>query len=223
MARPATHHESRKAAIVDAALDCFARHGYDGATNKIIAEAAGMKSAAIIYHYFPSKEELFQACLERLTVFDTLHDTVEASSDDPPDIFLRKVGSAYLALIREDQRLAKLVLMVLSSIHSHPELPRIALRRVMPAFLLPLLAYLQRQQSLGVIRDLPPLSAGLQFFAPLAMRAITMQLPPSVMPLPQISDEQFVDHLVRTFLDGNRLSGDVPPDAPPVKEPSYES
>ena len=43
MARPATHHESRKAAIIEAALDCFATHGYDGATNKLIAEAAGMK------------------------------------------------------------------------------------------------------------------------------------------------------------------------------------
>ena len=55
-----------------------------------------MKSAGIIYHYFPSKEDLFQACLERVSAFDTMRETLATNLDDPPDIFLRKVGRAYL-------------------------------------------------------------------------------------------------------------------------------
>lgn len=213
MARPATNHESRKAVIVEAALDCFAKHGYDGATNKIIAQAAGMKSAGIIYHYFPSKEDLFQACLERVTAFDTMRDIVATNQDDPPDIFLRKVTSAYLTVMREDQRLVKLVLLVFTSIHNHPELPPLALRRVMPAFVLPLLAYLQRQAESGALKSLPPISAGMQLFGPLAIRAITNHLPPSTLPVPQISDKAFVDNLVQTFLDGIRVRGDaIPPE-----------
>lgn len=212
MARPATNHEARKAAILDAALDCFARHGYDGATNKVIAEAAGMKSGGIIYHYFPSKEDLFQACLDRVTVFDTMRDAVSAGQDEPPHIFLQRVARTYLEVMRSDHRLIKLVLMIFSAVQSHPELPPLALRRVIPAFILPLLTYFQRQVDLGVLRPLPPLSAALQFFAPLMMRAITMQLLPTAIPLPQVSDQAFVDNLVQTLLDGVRVRGDAQPE-----------
>ena len=212
MARPATNHESRKAAIVEAALDCFARHGYDGATNKIIAEAAGMKSAGIIYHYFPSKEDLFQACLERVTAFDTMHEVITANQDDAPEVFLRRVGHTYLSVMRDDQRLIKLVLMLFSAIQSHPELPPLVLRRIAPAFILPLLAYLQRQIGLGVLRPLPPLSAAMQFFGPLAIRAIVGSLPETFLPLPPLADDVYVDNLVRTFLDGARVRADaIPP------------
>ncbi len=213
MARPATNHESRKAAIVEAALDCFARHGYDGATNKIIAEAAGLKSGGIIYHYFPSKEDLFQACLDRVTAFDTMHEVIMANQDDTPEVFLRRVGHAYLSAMRDDQRLIKLVLMLFSAIQSHPELPPLVLRRIAPAFILPLLAYLQRQIELGVMRPLPPLSAAMQFFGPLAFRAIVGSLPETFLPLPPLSDDAYVDNLVRTFLDGARVRADaIPPE-----------
>ncbi len=211
MARPATNHEARKAAIVEAALECFTKYGYDGATNKLIAEAAGMKSAGIIYHYFPSKEDLFQACLERVSAFDTMRETLATNLDDPPDIFLRKVGGAYLTMMREDQRLVRLFLLVFSSVHSHPELPPLALRRVVPAFIQPLLAYLQHQVDLGVLRPLPPVSIALQLFGPLAMRAITNHLSPTTLPVPQIADDVFVDTLVQTFLDGARLRSDAMP------------
>ncbi|HET8906110.1 MAG TPA: TetR/AcrR family transcriptional regulator [Ktedonobacterales bacterium] len=211
MARPATNHEARKAAILDAALDCFARHGYEGATNKVIAEAAGMKSAGIIYHYFPSKEDLFQACLDRVTAFDTMHDAVSAGQDEPPQVFLQRIARTYLEIMRSDHRLVKLVLMIFSAVQSHPELPLLALRRVIPAFILPLLTYFQRQVDLGVLRPLPPLSAALQFFAPLVMRAVTMQLLPTAIPLPQMSDQAFVDNLVQTFLDGVRVRGNAQP------------
>lgn len=211
MARPATNHEARKAAILDAALDCFARHGYEGATNKVIAEAAGMKSAGIIYHYFPSKEDLFQACLDRVTAFDTMHDAVSAGQDEPPQVFLQRIARTYLEVMRSDHRLVKLVLMIFSAVQSHPELPLLALRRVIPAFILPLLTYFQRQVDLGVLQPLPPLSAALQFFAPLVMRAVTMQLLPTAIPLPQMSDQAFVDNLVQTFLDGVRVRGNAQP------------
>jgi hypothetical protein len=140
-----------------------------------------------------------------------MRDTVAAHLDDPPDLFLRKVGGAYLAMMREDQRLVRLFLLVFSSVHSHPELPPLALRRVVPAFIQPLFAYLQSQVELGVLRPLPPISAGLQFFGPLAIRAIMNHLSPSALPVPQIDDGVFVDMLVQTFLDGARVRGDAMP------------
>jgi hypothetical protein len=138
-----------------------------------------------------------------------MRDIVAANLDDPPDQFLRKVGRAYLAMMREDQRLVRLFLLVFSSVHSHPELPPLALRRVVPAFIQPLFAYLRSQVELGVLRPLPPISAGLQFFGPLAIRAIINHLPPSALPVPQIDDDVFVDTLVQSFLDGARVRGDA--------------
>ena len=213
MPRPATNHESRKEQILEAALDCFAKYGYEGATNKVIAEAAGMKSAALIYHYFPGKEALFQACLERVSAFETMRALLEEHQDDPPNVYLRRVGRAYLALMREDERLAKLALMVFSAIQSHPELPPLALRRVIPALFLPLATYLQRQADAGALRPLPTLSTLMQFFSPLVFRAVTNHLPPGVWPLPVESDEAYIENLVRIFLDGaRRRDGAIPPE-----------
>ena len=63
-----------RARIIDAARDCFGRYGYDRTTNQLIARKAGITSGAI-YHYFESKQELFEsvasetlsAVLERFT------------------------------------------------------------------------------------------------------------------------------------------------------------
>ena len=212
MPRPATNHESRKEQIVEAALDCFAKFGYEGATNKLIAEAAGMKSAALIYHYFPSKESLFQACLERVSAFDTMRGLLEAHQDDPPDVYLRRAGRAYLGLMRDDERLAKLALMVFSAIQSHPELPPLVLRRVIPALFLPLASYFQRQADAGTLRPLPTLSTVMQFFSPLVFRAVTNHLPLGVWPVPVDSDEDYIENLVRIFLDGIRRGATTPPE-----------
>ncbi|MCM1012261.1 TetR family transcriptional regulator [Brevibacterium sp. XM4083] len=49
--------------IVETAWDLFARHGYDAVRIADIAEAAGVSSAAVHYH-FAGKSELFDATLE---------------------------------------------------------------------------------------------------------------------------------------------------------------
>ena len=48
-------------------MHLFATQGYDGTTNRAIAEGAGLSGAAI-YHYFDSKAELYAAVYE--AVFD---------------------------------------------------------------------------------------------------------------------------------------------------------
>lgn len=56
---PATKGERTRAAIVDAALRLFQRHGYEGTTMREIARAAGV-SLGNAYYYFESKEQLIQ-------------------------------------------------------------------------------------------------------------------------------------------------------------------
>ncbi len=51
-----------KQKILTAALDCFSEKGYAAASIKDISVAAGIKSSALIYHYFANKEDLFKNC-----------------------------------------------------------------------------------------------------------------------------------------------------------------
>jgi len=52
--------EETRAHIVEAACKCFADHGYAKTSNQEIAKLAGVTTGAL-YHYFPSKAELFAA------------------------------------------------------------------------------------------------------------------------------------------------------------------
>lgn len=51
-----------KAAILAAARECFASSGFGGTTIRAIANAAGV-DAALVHHYFGSKDDLFVAAL----------------------------------------------------------------------------------------------------------------------------------------------------------------
>jgi len=62
-----------RTALLDAALREFAAHGYEGASTRAIATAAGTHQPQINYH-FDSKEELWKAAVDHL--FDRLDDAV---------------------------------------------------------------------------------------------------------------------------------------------------
>lgn len=49
--------------IIAAARDCFARHGYANATNRMIASAAGITASAL-YNYFPTKADMYCAVVD---------------------------------------------------------------------------------------------------------------------------------------------------------------
>jgi AcrR family transcriptional regulator len=58
------HRERRREEILEAARRCFSRHGYGGATVAKLEEETGLSRGAI-FHYFPSKDDLFMALTER--------------------------------------------------------------------------------------------------------------------------------------------------------------
>ena len=64
-----------RAAILDAALDVFSQEGFRGATLDTIAAGAGLSKPNLLY-YFPSKEAVHIALLERL--MDTWLDPLRA-------------------------------------------------------------------------------------------------------------------------------------------------
>lgn len=69
--------EATRERILKAAMQCFAKGGYTQASNKQIAEMAGITSGSL-YHYFGSKAELYGAVL--LNVLSTLVEAYRSSA-----------------------------------------------------------------------------------------------------------------------------------------------
>ncbi|WP_430446812.1 TetR/AcrR family transcriptional regulator [Sphingorhabdus contaminans] len=67
-------YEQRKAVIVDAAADLIASLGFGGASISDLAKACGI-SKSLIYHYYPSKEDILYAVMA--SHIDQLIDAVE--------------------------------------------------------------------------------------------------------------------------------------------------
>jgi TetR/AcrR family transcriptional regulator len=61
---PRLHASDRRLQLLETALDFFSRKGFSGTTTKEIAAAAGV-TEAIIFRHFPSKQDLYNAVLDR--------------------------------------------------------------------------------------------------------------------------------------------------------------
>ena len=73
--------EERRRRLLDAGTALFAVHGFEEISMREIAQAAGV-SKALLYHYFPSKADLFNAAIEERTL--ELERALEPSPDGPP-------------------------------------------------------------------------------------------------------------------------------------------
>jgi AcrR family transcriptional regulator len=90
--------EQRREAILDAALEVFARRGFNGSSIDEIAHTAGV-SKALIYEHFPSKRDLHVSLLERHTqeIFERLAES--AATSDPGEVRLRAGVDAFLGFV----------------------------------------------------------------------------------------------------------------------------
>ena len=61
---PEKLRQERREAIVQAAVDCLALHGYQGTSMRTIAEAVGLTKGGL-YPYFPSKDAILLAVSDR--------------------------------------------------------------------------------------------------------------------------------------------------------------
>ncbi len=70
------HAVETRQAILDAALDAFFEHGYQGATMRDIGRRVGLNSASL-YYYFPSKEAILHHVMLR-AMQELLHGAQQA-------------------------------------------------------------------------------------------------------------------------------------------------
>jgi AcrR family transcriptional regulator len=107
--------------ILAVARRLFACDGYEATTNRSIAAASGLSSSAI-YHYFPSKAELYAAVFEE--VFDGVFAEFEKAIVDHHTLVdqYAAVLGACAVLNGEDPSLPAFVIGIASDAQRHPEL-----------------------------------------------------------------------------------------------------
>jgi len=112
MGRKRLPAKERRKQILLAAVRCFARHGYRGATTKRIAAEADV-AEALLYRYFGSKRELFAESVSRVArhLLNGLKIVFEDHRDAPVDA-LRAMLETYAETLAAEDNLAKMVFTV---------------------------------------------------------------------------------------------------------------
>ena len=110
MATPAYHRlqvDERRRQLLDAGATLFAQRAYEEISMRQVAQAAGV-SKALLYHYFPSKIELFKAAVaDKAAELEAL---IDPSGEGTPLDRLTASLDAYLAWIENNsQTWAKLM------------------------------------------------------------------------------------------------------------------
>lgn len=118
--------DTRQRLLVEARRS-FAVDGFDATTNKNLAQSAGITTAAI-YHYFPSKIDMYVAVFTDVQqlVCQTITNSVHPDCDISQNI--SAMIDSLAALTVREPAVVSFVLSVSSEAHRHPEL----LKAVMP-------------------------------------------------------------------------------------------
>jgi AcrR family transcriptional regulator len=92
-----------RARILDAALELFSEHGFDGTTLQKIADQLGFTKAALYYH-FRSKDDLLRALIApAIADLDALLDGYEQTADTPAQ--RRRFVEDYVDMMLRQRRL----------------------------------------------------------------------------------------------------------------------
>ncbi|MGH2887727.1 MAG: TetR/AcrR family transcriptional regulator, partial [Solirubrobacteraceae bacterium] len=93
--------DERRRQLLDAGAALFAEHAYEEISMRDIAQAAGV-SKPLLYHYFPSKIDLFKAAVSEKAA--ELQQVIEPAGEGAPLEQLTNSLDAYLAWIEANAR-----------------------------------------------------------------------------------------------------------------------
>jgi AcrR family transcriptional regulator len=98
-------------AILDAAAHILVSHGFAGATTRQVAERAGV-SIGSLYQYFPSKEALITALVERQVqrVLEVCTEELQAHDARPPNEVVRSVALGLMKAYAVNPRLHQVLI-----------------------------------------------------------------------------------------------------------------
>jgi AcrR family transcriptional regulator len=168
--------DQRSRQILETALDLFIRKGYAGTRIQDIAAAAGM-STGLLFHYYPSKEKLYEE-LVRIG----LSGTQKISTSDIHDVieFFRQSATMIFDVVKKSPFFAKIFVLMGQAGHNEaaPESARkLALEVRVATDCVPLIEKGQRD---GTIREGNPVSLSVAFWSSIQGIAESIALSPEL-------------------------------------------
>jgi TetR/AcrR family transcriptional repressor of mexJK operon len=200
MPRNEEEYNERRQQIIDGALRVFAQKGFAQATIKDIAQAAGIGSPGLIYHYFADKNDLLRQIFATQVPIAALLENPATLFDLPVRAGLLLLAQSFLQILQKRAFIDRLKLL-LGEVTHQPDLLAVA-TELGPVRVLGLLAaYLERQMDAGVLRRMEPAVAVRCFMGPLVLYILTRE----VLHVPDaqgITPEQMATEAVELFLTG---------------------
>jgi AcrR family transcriptional regulator len=185
--------------ILDAAESLFARQGFAATTVKAIGAEAGV-NPALLYYYFPDKERLYHAVLERRLGGATRDMASRLSADLPPLEALDRLLRGYARLMQQAPNLPRLLARELADHEAAHALP--VIREVAAGLFQRICDVIRAGQSAGGIRpDLDPRFTAISLVSQMAwffvaQPAVSRMLGhEGVVPPAQV--DRYVEHAVR--------------------------
>ena len=190
----------RRAQILEAAFEEFSAKGFEGATIKSIARAAGLQSPALIYWYFPDKEALFREVLgTRIPVLRAVRDPA-GLLDQPPEKVLPMIARRYLSTF--DNPIAqRMVRLMVGEAMRRPEIAEIFGNAVIKRVLGFLKSYMARQIELGRLRPHDVRSSARAFMGMLLPQAGGKLFFPAIRE-DGLTDEEHIQNAIKIFIEG---------------------
>ncbi|MGA8219825.1 MAG: helix-turn-helix domain-containing protein, partial [Solirubrobacterales bacterium] len=104
--------ERRRPQVLDAALELFLEHGYDGTSMEAVARAAGV-TKPVVYACFPGKEELFRALLgrEEERILEEIQTAFAAADLSDPEATLKEGFTGFLRAVVASPEVYKLIFL----------------------------------------------------------------------------------------------------------------
>lgn len=120
--------DERREQLLEAGAAVFAEHAYEEISMRQIAERAGV-SKALLYHYFPSKLDLFKAAVAEAAA--ELERTIAPTGDGTPIEQFTASLDAYLTWIEHNSRTWTKLMQSVSSVPEASELVEAFRARIM--------------------------------------------------------------------------------------------
>jgi AcrR family transcriptional regulator len=190
--------EDRRGQILRGAMDLFAEKGFRGATTREIARHLGI-SEALMFKYFPSKEALYRAIIQKRTdgSEEMFFPKEAVQAKDDRQVF-RSIASNLIARNTGDPTFMRLILY--SALEGH-ELSRIFFETHVMGRTRLLADYIRQRIKEKAFKPVPPLLAARAFMG-MTIHYVQFREIYGMKNFLKFSQKKAVQTFVDTFLNG---------------------